>query len=283
MTETGLDLDLFEAELRRGIDPGAGVLEEALHYALSMPGKRMRPRLFLYFMAAHGRDPQRYLSLAAALEMIHTYSLIHDDLPAMDNDDLRRGMPTLHRKYNEALAILAGDTLLTWAVERMADSGLEPEKLLVVITLVCRAIGKDGMAGGQVLDLSFSGNAAEVPPIHSRKTAALIRACLLAAAELLSFSPEKKQLTAELGEQVGLAFQLADDLLDFSGDEHKVGKKLGKDRDENRPNAVIYFGPDEVRARIQEHYGRAMQICRELELDYQPLLSLLAKMVYRDR
>jgi len=283
MIERKPDMNLFEAELRAGLDPVAGNLEEALFYVLSVPGKRMRPRLFLTFIEAHGRDSREYFSLAAALEMIHTYSLIHDDLPAMDNDDLRRGMPTLHKKYDEALAILAGDTLLTWAVEKMAGLALPPETVVRVIDLVCRAIGKDGMAGGQVLDLNFTGNPEEVLPIHRKKTAALIKASLLAAAEVLEYTQEKKELVAEMAGEVGMAFQLADDLLDFSGEQEKVGKKLGKDKDRNRPNAVIHFGERKVRRMLDDHYKNTLDACRKLGIDYQPFLGLLHKMVYRDR
>ena len=154
--------DSVDEEILKGIDPGKGTLEAAMHYALSIRGKRLRPLLFLTFLDACGRRPLDGIDIAVAIEIIHTYSLIHDDLPSMDNDDLRRGLPTVHRKFNEAVALLAGDTLLTYAFEKIVSSPLPAEKKIRILSIISRSIGKEGMAGGQLLDLEFRGDAGRI-------------------------------------------------------------------------------------------------------------------------
>jgi len=151
--------DAVNREILKGIEPRNGTLEAAMHYALTVNGKRLRPLLFLALLDAYQKDSEKFIGLASALEIIHTYSLIHDDLPVMDNDDLRRGLPTVHKKFNEAVALLAGDTLLTFAFEKIAAAPLPAEKTVAIIGIITRCIGKDGMAKGQALDLEFRGDA----------------------------------------------------------------------------------------------------------------------------
>ncbi len=176
-----------DRELLDGIQPGNGTLEAAMHYALTVRGKRLRPLLFLTLLDASRIEAERFIGLASALEIIHTYSLIHDDLPVMDNDDLRRGMPTVHRKFNEAVALLAGDTLLTFAFEKITSAPLAAEKIVAIMGIITRCIGKQGMAQGQALDLEFSGQAEIIDDIHRLKTAELIKGSLLAAAQIADF------------------------------------------------------------------------------------------------
>ena len=272
-----------DRELLAGIDPGRGSLEAAMHYALTVSGKRLRPLLFLTLLDAFQKDGRRLIGLASALEIIHTYSLIHDDLPVMDNDDLRRGMPTLHIKFNEALALLAGDTLLTFAFEKIAAAPLAPEKVVAVMGIVSRCIGKEGMAQGQALDLEFSGQAEAVAAIHRLKTAELIKGSLLAAAVAAGLDAGRQEILGRAGIALGLGFQLADDLLDITGEEAKVGKKLRKDRFNRSPNAVLYFGLDKVRADIDTCHRQALELIAELGIDFPPFLFLTKSMLYRSQ
>jgi geranylgeranyl diphosphate synthase type II len=221
--------------------------------------------------------------LASALEIIHTYSLIHDDLPVMDNDDLRRGLPTVHKKFNEAVALLAGDTLLTFAFEKIAAAPLPAEKVVAIIGIITRCIGKDGMALGQALDLEFRGDALAIETIHRLKTAELIKGSLLAAAQVADLTSAAQQLLARAGIAMGLGFQLADDLLDITGDEEKVGKKLKKDQYNQSPNAVLYSGLPAVKTKIDEYYREALALIGELKIDFPPFLCLLENMLFRSQ
>ena len=275
--------EAVDRELLAGIDPRKGTLESAMHYALTVSGKRLRPLLFLTLLDACGKDGQRFIGLASSLEIIHTYSLIHDDLPAMDDDDLRRGMPTVHKKFNEALALLAGDTLLTFAFEKIAAAPLPAEKVVAVMGIVTRCIGKEGMALGQALDLEFAGQAGAIAEIHRLKTAELIKGSLLAAAVVAGMDPRRQEILGKAGLALGLGFQLADDLLDVTGDEKLAGKKLRKDRANRSPNAVLYFGQDGVQAEIDARYREAQQWIGELGIDFPPFLHLMKGMLYRSQ
>jgi geranylgeranyl pyrophosphate synthase len=270
-------------EILSGIDPQRGTLEAAMHYALAVPGKRLRPLLFLALLDAFHKDGEKYIGLASALEIIHTYSLIHDDLPVMDNDDLRRGLPTVHKKFNEALALLAGDTLLTFAFEKIAAAPLPAEKIVAIVGIITRCIGKDGMAQGQALDLEFKGDALAIATIHRLKTAELIKGSLLAAAQVIGLNAAQQGLLARAGIAMGLGFQLADDLLDITGDEQKVGKKLNKDRSNQSPNAVLYIGLPEVKTKIDGYHREALALIDELKIDFPPFLSLLENMLFRSQ
>ncbi len=270
-------------EILGGIEPQRGTLEAAMHYALSVPGKRLRPLLFLSLLDGCGKESGRFLGLASALEIIHTYSLIHDDLPVMDNDDLRRGMPTVHKQFNEAVALLAGDTLLTLAFEKIAAAPLPAERTVAIMGIITRCIGKEGMAQGQALDLEFSGRAETIAAIHRLKTAELIKGALLAAAQVADFSPGRQELLARAGIALGLGFQLADDLLDITGAEDKVGKKLHKDQAKGSPNAVLYFGEPAVRGKIDAYYREAQALVGESGIEFPPFLFLMKSMLYRSQ
>jgi len=272
-----------DRELLAGLDPRRGTLEAAMHYALTVSGKRLRPLLFLVLLDASRQEALRQVGLASALEIIHTYSLIHDDLPVMDDDDLRRGMPTVHRKFNEAVALLAGDTLLTFAFEKIAAAPLPAARTVEIMAIVTRCIGKEGMALGQALDLEFAGSAAAIPAIHRLKTAELIKGSLLAAAVVAGFSRRRRDLLARAGTALGLGFQLADDLLDVTGDEAQVGKKLRKDGSNRSPNAVLHSGLEAVRAQIDERYREARGLIAELGIDFPPFLFLAKSMLYRSQ
>lgn len=211
-------------------------LYESMRYSLLAGGKRLRPVLTQAFCELCGGQAREALPFAAAVEMIHTYSLIHDDLPCMDNDDYRRGKPTNHKLYGEALAVLAGDGLLTHAFQRLTMADLPPERILKAVRVLSACAGEDGMVGGQVLDMAAEERKctpSEVYAIQSRKTGALISAaCQLG---VLAAGGNEDQLNAALtyAEALGLAFQIRDDILDVVGDPTLLGKATGADGNKN--------------------------------------------------
>lgn len=272
-----------DQSLLTGVNPGAGILDSAIHYALSVKGKRLRPLLFLTLVEAFGYDPLAFMDIASAIEYIHTYSLIHDDLPAMDNDDFRRGMPTVHKKFNEPIALLAGDTLLTMAFERLSWADIKPARLVNILRLLTAGIGKQGMAWGQVLDLEFRGDKDLIMEIHRRKTAEFIKAVFLSAAEIGELGEIERNRLGEAGITIGVAFQLVDDLLDIEGDEAEVGKKLKKDEGNRSPNAVLFFGRDAIKKEIDDSYRKARQLIGQAGIDFSPFLYLVERMVFRSK
>ncbi len=269
--------------LPTGLAPTEGNLESALHYALSVKGKRLRPLLFLSFLDAYGIDPGGYIDIACAIECIHTYSLIHDDLPCMDDDDYRRGMPTVHKKFSEALALLTGDTMLTYAFEKIARAKAEPLQIVNIIRILTTGIGKDGMAGGQVLDLEFNGDKNVIFEIHRKKTAELITATIMSAAEITPLAEDEKRKLGEAALSIGIGFQMADDLLDIIGDEEEVGKRLNKDQGNQSPNCVLFYGEEYVRKEIDAAYQKTMTLLNQLNITFPPFLYLMEKMVYRSK
>lgn len=208
-------------------------LADAMRYSLMAGGKRLRPILALWAAQACGASSDAAMPVAVALEMIHTYSLIHDDLPAMDDDDLRRGMPTCHKAFDESTAILAGDGLLTLAFEVIAREQKPVEVIPECIRILALAAGPEGMVAGQMADLQAEdrtdANLPELEMIHRRKTGALLCASLRLGAVVAKADLQQQQALEEYGWAVGLAFQVVDDLLDATGDESKMGKRVGKD------------------------------------------------------
>lgn len=275
--------DKIEKALLYGINKERSVLESSIYYSLSIKGKRLRPLILLTLLDAMGASPEEYIDIAAAIEYIHTYSLIHDDLPAMDNDDIRRGMPTVHKKYNEAIALLAGDTLLTIAVEKISNSEIDAEKKIRILQILTKSIGIEGMAGGQSLDLLFDGVSDTIGEIHRKKTAELIRGTMLSAAEIVGLDKEKKEVLSDIGLKIGVAFQMADDLLDIEGNEKEVGKKLQKDISNKSPNSVLYFGADVIKEKIEKGYIEVLSLIKRLGIDFPPFLELIDMMVHRSR
>ena len=233
------------------------LLVEAVRYSLFAKGKRLRPALALGAAELASGDDAVALPAACALEMIHTYSLIHDDLPAMDDDDMRRGLPTSHKVYGEAMAILAGDALLTMAFDILAETR-SPE----VIREVARAAGVAGMVGGQVLDLKSEGEAIELDALramHRRKTGALIRASVRAGAILGNASEDQLESLTQYAEHLGLAFQIADDILDADGDAQAMGKNTGSDAAKQKATYVSIVGLDKSRRLLRETVRDAVQ------------------------
>lgn len=224
-------------------------LLEAMRYSLLGGGKRLRPVLVITAAGLFGLSPERVMPTACALEMIHTYSLIHDDLPCMDDDDLRRGRPTNHKVFGEAMATLAGDGLLTMAFELLAAQadveGTRPEQVNKVVREVALGAGPAGMVGGQVLDLEWEGrnaSAGQLQQVHRLKTGALFRASLRIGAILGGATEAERNALDQYAAHFGLAFQIQDDLLDVIGDAVKTGKGVGRDEKHHKSTYVSHFG-----------------------------------------
>ena len=253
------------AELSRGAEAVTGVLDnilaetsghenrvvEAMRYASLAAGKRVRPFLVCATAALFDVEESRALRAAAAVELIHCYSLVHDDLPAMDDDELRRGQPTCHIAFDEATAILAGDALLTKAFEVLADekTHAEPSIRSTLVKVLARASGHEGMVGGQIIDLYAENHDLDVPEImrlQRMKTGALIAVSCDIGALMGKASEEARHHLRGYAHDIGLAFQIVDDLLDVSGDEAEVGKKTQKDADAGKATFVSLLGVDEA-------------------------------------
>lgn len=272
-------------------------LLEAMGYSLLAPGKRLRPLLVLFAAKAAGGDDKAAMPGACAVEMVHAYSLIHDDLPAMDDDDLRRGQPTCHKKFGEALAILAGDALLTAAFQVVAQ-GCPRRTAAVSIRELARGAGAIGMVGGQMLDLAADGKVlsgqrprtvADLENIHRRKTGALIRASLRIG--FLTAQGQRKcrldtglkQALDDFGRAFGLAFQIVDDILDVEGSAATTGKRVGKDAKRGKLTFPRLLGVEESRRRAQALRAEAIAALRPIGDAAEPLAALARMAVDRDR
>ncbi|HEY5314202.1 MAG TPA: farnesyl diphosphate synthase [Pirellulales bacterium] len=239
-------------------------LAEAIRYSLLAPGKRLRPLLVLMSAEACGGESSDAMPAACAVEMIHTYSLIHDDLPAMDDDDLRRGRPTNHKMFGEGLAILAGDALLTMAFEILARDIQPPEVATRCTAVLAQAAGATALVGGQADDLAggASHDLAGLESVHRRKTGALFLACLRLGSLTAGADDQQWARLEHYGTCMGLAFQITDDLLDVQGDEQALGKRVGKDAGRGKLTFPGLLGIDESRRQAEELIGKA---CMALE------------------
>lgn len=242
-------------------------LFEAIQYSLLAGGKRLRPIFAFDFCSMCGADWKTAAPFAAAIEMIHTYSLIHDDLPSMDNDDFRRGRPTNHKVYGEALAILAGDALLTDAFAVAADAKLKnPERMAAAISVLAKCAGSLGMVGGQVLDIMSEERELterEVLDIQSRKTGALIHAACVLGVIAADGSDEQVKAAARFAECLGLAFQIRDDMLDVIGTQEEMGKGVGTDAAKN--TFVRLYGLEACERLVQEYTVQAIDALAAFE------------------
>jgi geranylgeranyl diphosphate synthase type II len=286
---------LVDGYLPRALAHAAGCpagLHEAMAYSLLAPGKRLRPLLVLLACEAAGGSDEAALPATAAVEMVHTYSLIHDDLPAMDDDDLRRGRPTCHKQFGEALAILAGDALLTLAFQVLAED-YPPATAAAACRELARGSGAAGMVGGQVEDLAWehrpSGALADLEQVHAHKTGALFRACLRLGAVVAQGEqpggpdPAIVEALDGFGRGFGLAFQITDDLLDVEGDAGQTGKRVGKDAGRGKLTYPGLLGPAESRARAAAVCRQAADALRPLGPAGWRLETLLAAVLNRDR
>lgn len=284
-------LTLVDRALDEALAQTAGApsrLVEGMRYSVFAGGKRIRPVLMIAACEAVGGTARQVLPAACALELIHTYSLIHDDLPAMDDDDFRRGRPTNHRVYGEAGAILAGDALLTEAFALLAQAqsfpGLAAETVLRVIRIIAQAAGSQGMVGGQVVDMASEGQQIDLntlESIHNRKTGALIVAALQTGALLGGGEAAALAAVTRYGQAAGLAFQVADDILDVIGDQALLGKDVGSDQARGKVTYPSLLGLDGARLRARELMEEAMAALQPLGAAAGPLREIARYIVDR--
>ena len=268
----------------------SGPVVDAMRYSLMSGGKRIRPILLIAAAGATGGDQKALLPAACAFECIHTYSLIHDDLPAMDNDDLRRGRPTCHKVYGEAIAILAGDGLLTYAFELMCKpeltQNISPLLLKDAVFLLAKAAGVSGMVGGQTADILMEGQPVDAEAlsfIHSHKTGSLIQTSVEIGGLLGKASDEELYHLKRYGESLGLAFQIKDDLLDVEGDQEILGKPVGSDNRNFKATYPALFGLKETKRRAQELLEKALSELECFDDRAEPLRSIARYIIKRDR
>ncbi len=260
----------------------------AMDYSLFAGGKRIRPILCIAGAEAVRGSADNVLPVACAIELIHTYSLIHDDLPVMDNDDFRRGKPTNHKVFGEAIALLAGDGLLTLAFNLMAGYGaekkVEKKALLRVIDLIASAAGYKGMVGGQVVDITYEGKEPDpnvVEYIHRHKTAALIAASVTAGTILAGGNKDEEKSINRYGQQIGLAFQIADDILNIEGDRGVMGKGTGSDKERGKITYPSVFGAAESKNIQKQLIENAIESLKRFDNRAEPLRDLARYIINR--
>jgi len=263
----------IEEALEAFLPKGERSIYEAMHYAVFSGGKRYRPLLLMSAGHYYQAPEEELLHVACAVEYIHNYSLIHDDLPAMDDDDFRRGRPSLHRAFDEALALLTGDALLTLAFQVVAEAPFPPKKSAVkeeIIRWLSRSAGVEGMIGGQIRDLYFSAedqNEAEFLEMVKKKTGNLIIFSVVAGGIIGGASSRQIQILSSFGEKLGYAFQLRDDLFDWKQDEQAAGKN-------DSPNFTLVFGEERTRSLLNQYLNEAIKILQEGGINSHELIYL---------
>lgn len=287
LTACTLEVDMALERFLPAADLLPARLHQAMRYSIFAGGKRIRPVLMIAACEAVGGVRAHVIPAACAMEMIHTYSLIHDDLPAMDNDDFRRGRPTNHKVYGDATAILAGDALLTQAFLLLGDSGQgggTADARLKVVHLMAQAAGSLGMVGGQVVDMESEGKAFDLPTleyIHTRKTGALIRAAIKCGGLLGGGDEAALHALARYGEAAGLAFQIADDVLNVVGTREELGKGVGSDQARGKATYPALFGLEDSRCRARELRDRAVAALEPFGAAAEPLRAIAHYIVDR--
>ena len=297
MTDHDDDLERFMTGCRKRVEgaleaalPASHLAPDELHramrYAVLGGGKRMRPTLV--FAAAHalGIADEQVLAAACAVELIHAYSLVHDDLPAMDDDDLRRGQPSCHRAFGEATAILAADAMQALAFQLLAeDPRHSPEQRVAMVALLARAAGSRGMVGGQSMDLAAEGQALQLPELenlHIHKTGALIRAATLLGAATLAADDSRRRALERYGQCIGLAFQIHDDILDVEGDTATLGKTHGADDARDKSTYPALLGLAEAKREARRYCSEAQEAVAVLGESAQPLHLLAERIISRN-
>lgn len=267
-------------------DVAYSILFKAARYSLLGAGKRLRPILAIATAETFGKTCESVLSAACALEMIHTYSLIHDDLPCMDDDDFRRGKPSLHKAFGEGQAVLTGDYLLTYAFEVVVDDpDLTAQQKVALISLIAKNSGCQGMIAGQVMDIQAEGEAIDIESlkhIHRYKTGALINASILTGAIVANVSPKEFQILNDFGHDIGLAFQIIDDVIDVTCAEIKHGKAVASDAANNKTTYVTLLGVESARQAAEQLYQRSLEHLDKLDRDTTLLKALAKRLVHRE-
>ncbi|SFU90066.1 polyprenyl synthetase family protein [Alicyclobacillus macrosporangiidus] len=286
IAETGAAVSAYLATVFPA-DAQPARLFEAMNYSLLAGGKRIRPILCLAAARSFGVREEDAMPAAAALELVHTYSLIHDDLPAMDDDDLRRGRPTNHRVFGEATALLAGDGLLTEAFALLSQPlNVPPERQLQMIQTLARAAGPYGMVGGQQADMEANrttGSLDQLAFIHRRKTGMLIQASVVIGGLFAALGPAEREALAAFGIEIGHAFQIVDDWLDVSGDTEALGKQTGADERMQKLTYPSLIGLERTRQLAEERYEAAVSALEAAGIDAPLLTGLAAYVVQRNR
>lgn len=262
------------------------VIYDSASYSLNIGGKRIRPLLMLLTYNIYKENWREILEFSSAIEMIHTYSLIHDDLPCMDNDDLRRGKPTNHKVYGEDIAVLAGDALLNEAMNVMMKFSLNHgREALVASQKIAEAAGAEGMIGGQVVDIINEGkkiSEEELRYMHMKKTGALIKVSIVAGAILGNASEEESELLEKFGENLGLAFQIKDDILDVIGNTEKLGKKVLSDEENDKTNFISMHGLDYCIKECERLTNESINILDSLSVNTEALKILTKELLDRE-
>lgn len=284
--------DRFEAALPAYMPRTGGlqtVVAEAMAYACEGGGKRIRPVLVLEFCRLCGGDPEAALPFAAALEMIHSYSLVHDDLPCMDNSPMRRGRPSTHAVYGETMALLAGDGLLNLAFETALSpqyrGGLPAERVLGAASALADAAGIEGMVGGQAIDLQSEGKEIDLSVLEALqqgKTAALLIAACVMGARLAGATPEQEQAARVYGEKIGLSFQIVDDILDVTATAEALGKPVGSDSENEKNTYVSLLGLEQARRLAGQRTDEALAALETFGDDAASLRQLAQALLTRD-
>lgn len=257
-------------------------VKDAMKYSLLAGGKRIRPLLMLRIIQSYGLNYRDYLDAACAIEMIHTYSLIHDDLPGMDNDDLRRGKPTCHKEFDEATAILAGDGLLNEAINVILKAEYSNELKIGSLSILYQASGVNGMILGQALDIEFENkkaNRKELDLIHHHKTGDLISASMQMGA--LIANVDDLETFKEIGYKIGLAFQIQDDILDVVGNSKVLGKNVGSDIENNKSTYVTLMGVEKSQEIVDCYFNDAITLINKLKINHELILEVLEKLKRR--
>lgn len=279
-------LEEINSALKDYLPKGDDVVSQAMRYSIENGGKRIRPTLLLEFCNVCGGDYKKAMPFACALEMIHTYSLIHDDLPCMDNDDFRRGKPSCHIAFGEEYALLAGDALLTLAFETAMKSNLSAETTLKAAKELAKAAGVCGMVGGQVLDLQNEGKkvgAAELEKTDRLKTGELIRAACVLGCVCAGADDSKICAAEKYADGIGIAFQIVDDILDVTSDEKTLGKPIGSDAENEKSTYVSLLGIDESRKKVQRLTSQAKDALDAFDGDVSTLKNFADKLMNRKK
>ncbi len=268
-----------------------GMIFDAMEYSVTAGGKRLRPILMNETYVLFGGQSDIIESFMAAIEMIHTYSLVHDDLPAMDNDLLRRGKPTCHAVYGEAMGVLTGDALLNYAFETALNAYDAPDADVNAVTaamrILARKAGVFGMIGGQVVDVESEKNQSDITEdkirfIYELKTGALIEASMMIGAALAGASQQDIELVESVASKIGMAFQIQDDILDIEGDESKLGKPIGSDEKNQKATYVTFAGIEKSKEEVKRLTDEAIKELEKLPVSNEFLNELLKYLVYRD-
>ncbi len=259
-------------------------IDKSMRYALANPGKRVRPLLCYLVGDALNLDLKILDGTASAIEIIHTYSLVHDDLPCMDNDDLRRGKPTLHVKYSESTAVLAGDAMASLAIDIiLQDKKLNSDLKVELLKLLMKTIGPEGMILGQIQDISFENQSVtekQIIKMNELKTGALVEFSMLAP---VIIAGKKISKWKEIAKRIGITFQLIDDLLDIQESKESLGKAANKDKKKNKKNYPICFGINKTRSKIENYQNEVEILLNDMKLSSHPISIYINKLFYRQR